>query len=386
MPLDDSTADASDSAAARLENSIAVLPFANISDDPANEFFCDGISEEILDELARIKPLNVIGRTSSFAFKDSDYGIDRISAPLGVRYVLQGSVRKAGNELRVSAQLLDQGGVQVWSESFDRQLRNVFEIQSEIAAAVATTVASQVVADSDTGHQPNLAAYEHFLVGRTLLHRRDWAPAREEFQRAVDIDPAFAEAYAELAISQTISDSPLDRDRARLSIERALQLKPRLLRAQAAQGLWLMSSKPKDLAGAERVLREVLARDPNMSDALLWLSNTLHEQRRDDEARVILERAALIDPLHPSINANLAEYLAAEGQAERAERIFERLLSRAELRGARRLATVRGVDRPRAPRVSLSAGAAIPTGCTACFARTSTTSGTSNERCAPRGC
>ena len=100
-----------------------MLPFTNISNDPDNEYFCDGISEEILDRLSRAAGLNVIGRTSSFAFKGSDYGIERISALLGVRYVLQGSVRKSGDQLRVSAQLLDAGGVQVWSESFDRQLR-----------------------------------------------------------------------------------------------------------------------------------------------------------------------------------------------------------------------------------------------------------------------
>jgi TolB-like protein len=131
----------------RLPNSIAVLPFANISDDPANEFFCDGVSEEILDQLSRLAGLKVIGRTSSFAFKGSDYGIDRISALLRVRYVLQGSVRKAGGQLRVSAQLLDADGVQVWSESFDRQLENIFEIQSDIAGAVAQTVAARVLHD-----------------------------------------------------------------------------------------------------------------------------------------------------------------------------------------------------------------------------------------------
>jgi TolB-like protein len=114
----------------RLENSIAVLPFTNISNDPDNEYFCDGISEEILNQLAGIRELHVIGRTSSFAFKGSDYGIERIGAVLGVRFVLQGSVRKAGDQLRISAQLLDEGGRQVWSESFDRQLRNVFDIQS----------------------------------------------------------------------------------------------------------------------------------------------------------------------------------------------------------------------------------------------------------------
>ena len=116
-------------------------------------------------------------------------------------------------------------------------------------------------------------------------------------------------------------------DRARRSVERALQLKPRLLRARAAQGFVLMASDPPDPAGAERALREVLAQDPNMSDALLWLRNILQMQGRNDEARPILERAALIDPLHPSIAANLAGHLLEEGQTGQAQRIFDRLLA-----------------------------------------------------------
>ena len=308
---------------ARLPNSIAVLPFANISNDPDNEYFCDGISEEILDRLSRAAGLNVIGRTSSFAFKGSDYGIERISALLGVRYVLQGSVRKAGDQLRVSAQLLDAGGVQVWSESFDRQLRNIFEIQSEIAGAVASTVASQVVPETDVGHEPDLDAYEHYLTGRTLLHGRDSYRAREELQRAVEIDPQFAEAHAELAIAQALGETP-EMDRARASVQRALQLKPRLLRARAAEGFLLTNGAPRDPAGAERVLREVLDQDPNMSDALNWLYGALREQGRDDEARAILERAAVIDPLHPSIAANLAGQLYEAGEVDRAIRLLER--------------------------------------------------------------
>ena len=309
----------------RLENSIAVLPFTNISDDPANEYFCDGIAEEILDRLARAAGLKVIGRTSSFAFKGSNYGIERISTLLGVHYVLQGSVRKAGDQLRVSAQLLDAKGLQVWSESFDRQLKNVFEIQSEIASAVASTVASQVVPDTG-GHEPNLDAYEHYLAGRTLLHARDSERAREELQRAVALDPQFAEAHAELAITQVLEETPEALGRARVSVDRALQLKPKLVRAHAAEGLLLTKARPPDLAGAERVLREVLDQDPNMSDALNWLQSVLQEQGRDDEARAILERAAVIDPLHPAIAANLADLLNEEGEPEQAMRIYERAM------------------------------------------------------------
>ena len=227
--------------AERLENSIAVLPFANISEDTANEYFCDGIAEEILTQLGAIRGLNVIGRTSSFAFKGSDYGIERISSLLGVRYILQGSVRKAGNQLRVSAQLLDAEGVQVWGESFDRQLKNIFEIQSEVAAAVASQVASQVAPAPDSGHQPVLEAHDHFLRGRELLHQRNGLRAEKELRKAVEIDPLFAEAHAELALAILLSDENDAVNGARQALDRATELQPKLLRAQAIEGLWLMT-------------------------------------------------------------------------------------------------------------------------------------------------
>lgn len=312
---------------ARLENSIAVLPFANISNDPDNEYFCEGISEEILNTLSGFRQLNVIGRTSSFAFKGSDVGIDEISSVLGVGHVLQGSVRKAGNQLRISAQLLDAAGRQVWTETFDRELANVFDIQSEIAASVAAKVASQVTAAADTGRHPNLDAYQHFLAGRALLHRRNIDGARAELQRAIEIDPEFAAAHAEWAITRlmgVVTDRHLEE--ARAAINRALELQPKLLRAQAAQGFSLLQASRPDPVAAEAILRDVLAQDPNMSDALNWLSNSLGAQGRSDDALAVLQRAVRIDPLHPAIAANLARQLISRGREREAIEILEKLL------------------------------------------------------------
>jgi TolB-like protein len=311
----------------KRENSIAVLPFTNISEDPANEFFCDGISEEILNTLGGFQGLSVIGRTSSFAFKGSEYRIPQISALLGVRYVLQGSVRKHGNQLRIAAQLLDESGVQVWAKTFDRELRDVFEIQSEVANAVATTVAAQLAPVASRSHVPGLAAYEAFLLGRERLHQRDATAAIEALERAVELDPQFAEAWAELAIARTIGNpATLGLDRAREYVDRALALEPRLLRARAARALWYLQQTPADPAAAETWLNEVLAQDPNMSDALLWLSNALGMQGRRDEAFAMLERAARIDPLHPSITANLVASYQARGQVEQARRLLQKAL------------------------------------------------------------
>jgi len=222
--------DAASEGGARLPNSIAVLPFANISNDPDNGYFCDGISEEVLNALSGFRELNVIGRTSSFAFKDSKVGIERISAVLGVRHILQGSVRKAGSQLRISAQLLDEAGRQIWTQTYDRQLANVFDIQSEIAAAVAATVATHVTARAASDHQPNLEAYDHYLAAREFLHARNNERALERLQRAIDIDPAFAEAHAEWAIARLMGVPSQEQFRAAQSaIDRALALQPQRL-------------------------------------------------------------------------------------------------------------------------------------------------------------
>ena len=243
---------------------------------------------------------------------------------LGVGHVLQGSVRKAGNQLRISAQLLDATGRQVWTETFDRELANVFEIQSEIAAAVAAKVASQVTSSAAASRQPDLDAYEHFLAGRALLHRRDIDGARAELLRAIEIDPDFAEAHAERAISLLLGYvSGRQFDAARAAIDRSLALQPKLLRAQAAQGFLLLQAEPPDLIAAEAILREVLVQDPNMSDALLWLANSLNAQGRDDDALAVLQRAVRIDPLHPSIMANLAQALMSRGKDREAMQILE---------------------------------------------------------------
>jgi TolB-like protein/Tfp pilus assembly protein PilF len=312
---------------ARLPNSIAVLPFTNISSDPENEYFCDGISEEILNEISTVRDVNVIGRTSSFAFKGSNVGIERISATLGVHYVLQGSVRKSEARLRISAQLLDERGRQLWTQTFDRELADVFEIQQDIARAVAAQVARQVESRPESAPRPSLEAYDRYLAGRELLHHRDIDGAMTELQRAIDLDPGFAEAQAEWAIARSIgAPSKQDLDAAAAAIDRALELRPHLLRAEAARGLWLLQLTPPDAAAAESVLRGVLEQDPNMSDALLWLSNALQDMDRREESLEILQRAARIDPLHPSIAGNLANLLLESGDDEAALHFLERQL------------------------------------------------------------
>jgi TolB-like protein/Tfp pilus assembly protein PilF len=311
----------------KLDNSIAVLPFANISNDPDNDVFCAGISEEILNKLGAFSELTVIARTSSFAFKGSDYGIRQISDVLGVRYLLQGSVRKQGDRLRISAQLVDHQGVQKWSDTFDRTLANVFAIQSEIADLVATTIAPQVVPRPVESRAPDLDAYELFLAGRESLHRRDTRVATELLEEAIERDPDFAEAHAEYAIAILIGSPDADTvAAANRAIDTALALQPGLLRARAARGLALGQQFEPDYAASVPILRDVLNKDPNMVDAMNWLGNALRAQGEDDEADQWLERAYRLDPLHGAIAANMANYHVKRGEMRRAEQILERLV------------------------------------------------------------
>jgi TolB-like protein/Tfp pilus assembly protein PilF len=307
----------------KLEHSIAVLPFANTSNDPDNEAFCDGISEEILHKLSSYIELNVIGRTSSFTFKGSDYRIPRIAELLGVHYLLQGSVRRDGDNLRILASLVNEKGEQQWSDSFDRKLENVFAIQAEIADIVAATVVPQIVPQPASSYEPDLAAYQHYLIGRELLWKREEG-ATDAFTRATELDPNFAKAYAELAIAVLIGVPSVERGRQ--AFETALSLQPGLPRALAAKGLLLSQQSPPDYAASERVLREALAKNPDDVDAMNWLSNALSAQGKHAEAFRVLESAVRIDPLHGVVAANLATLYAERGEVDRAEKVLLRQL------------------------------------------------------------
>jgi TolB-like protein len=291
----------------KVPNSVAVLPFVNDSNDPDNEYFCDGVSNEILNKLAAHLELHVIGRTSSFVFKGSDYGIPRISALLGVHYLLQGSVQKVGDKLRVSAQLVDDSGAQRWSSTFDRTLTDIFAIQTEIADLVATTVVPQIAPESSTTYKPDVTAYEHFLAGRELVYRRDTQRALEELRMAIDLDPGYADPYPELAIALlygSVDESKLAK--AREAIDTALTLHPRMPRALAAEGLLFEQQSPPDNMAAEAVLRRALEQSPGMVDTMNWLANALLRQGKLNEANALRYRAYSLDPLHAPNALNLA--------------------------------------------------------------------------------
>ncbi|NBB92853.1 MAG: hypothetical protein GVY32_06780 [Gammaproteobacteria bacterium] len=314
------------------EASVAVLPFADMSAEGDQEYFADGLSEEILNLLAGIRELKVSGRTSSFSFKGKDVPIPRIGEQLGVAHVLEGSVRKAGDQVRVTAQLIEaEGGFHLWSETYDRRLDDIFEIQDDIAGAIAGQLKLSLI-DSDgravsANSTDSLEAYELYLEARRLVQGRSLEGlerAHELLERALALDPDFAPALAESALTWlmrsnariTPGDIPLATalSEARPRLERALALDPRLAEGYAVGGL--MNILERDFEGAESALARALELNPSQSDALNWRAINLRSSGRLREDIRARRQLAKIDPLHVSNLFNLAiGYILAGDEA-----------------------------------------------------------------------
>jgi TolB-like protein/DNA-binding winged helix-turn-helix (wHTH) protein/Tfp pilus assembly protein PilF len=321
-----------------LPNSIAVLPFTDLSPEQDQAYFADGISEEILSRLSGFGELKVIARTSSFAFKNSSYDVPRLTSLLGVEYLLDGSVRKDGQALRITAQLMDRSGLQVWNGAFDRDLSEIFAIQAEIAEAVATSIMPHIVPPPPDQRLPDIEAYQHYLVGREIVRQRlhrQMKAAIEQLDRAIAIDPDFADAYAErgvawlLAVGDTLDDTGVAVEHAEKDLDTALRLAPGLARALAAQSLLLNYRDFSAWAdgGGERILREALLSDPTLVDARAWLAKAVRIQEgRTAEAHRELEKAVPLDPLSPRVNFDLARYESYRGDFAAAEARLLRLM------------------------------------------------------------
>ena len=262
--------------------SVAVLPFVNMSGDKDNEFFSDGISEELLNALVRVDGLGVASRTSSFAFKGKDVAASEIAGQLKVRYILEGSVRKQGGNVRITAQLIDASDDRhVWSQTYDRQLTDIFKIQDDIANAIVAAVrgtlgkqadrAVNVRADTD-----NMQAYELYLKARELfIARRELDESVRLFERAVEMDPGFARGWEGLAAVSSVIQSWGFNDRdytalARTSAERALKLDPSLSMPWAVLSQVQKHKWPVDYDKVQQYVEKAIAADPRNATALLW--------------------------------------------------------------------------------------------------------------------
>jgi adenylate cyclase len=287
--------------------SIAVLPFANMSPDPENEYFADGVAEEVLNVLARIEGLRVASRTSAFTFRGATVDIPEIAARLGVAHILEGSVRRHGRRVRISAQLIDARSDQhLWSAVYDRELEDIFAIQEEIAQAIADALRDTLGIRQVTVRAPtdDFQAYELYLRGRQLFALRgvSLVAARKMLEQAVERDPQFAAAWAVLASIYRVTpsyvanvDSAQMRSLAASAAARALTLdadQPAALSVQSSQ-----AADGGDYVEAARLQRRALELDPNDANAWLWLGLHQIETGHLHAARDSLERARQLDPL-----------------------------------------------------------------------------------------
>jgi adenylate cyclase len=260
------------------QKSIAVLAFVNTSNDPDNEYFSDGIAEEIINTLTKVKAVRVASRTSSFAFKGKNEDIGEIGRKLKVNTVLEGSVRKVGNRLRVTAQLINvSDGYHLWSERYDRQLEDVFEIQDEIAENIVRALRVVLGEDEkraiETTPTENMQAYEYYLRGRQVEHQMRRTPlqyARRMFERAIEIDPIFARAHAGIADCCSFLYMYWDASKANLegadaSSQRALELDPESAEAHTSRALALTLSR--QYAAARREFEAAIRLNPMLFEA-----------------------------------------------------------------------------------------------------------------------
>jgi TolB-like protein/Tfp pilus assembly protein PilF len=289
------------------EKSIAVLPFENLSDDAGNEYFSHGISEELLNLLTRVTSLRVASRTSSFSFKGTNTAIPEIAALLNVNHILEGSVRKAGNQVRITAQLIDvESDSHLWSDTYDRELDDIFSIQKEIAVHIVEElnqhlISSAVIAGSITTPITDTAAYEIYLQGRYLLAQRgqqNLVEAARLFEQAVEIDSSLAAAYAALGKTYALlpayrlaSDSRSFTEKSEAAIDKALQL------------------------------------DPDQSEALIAKGYNATVFRWEwDEARVAFEHALRINPNAAEVHNLYGDYLGTIGDFANAEKSERRAM------------------------------------------------------------
>ena len=307
--------------------SIAVLPFTNMSADAENEYFTDGMAEEIINALSKIQSLRVASRTASFAFKGKSEDIAEIGRKLKVSTFLEGSVRKMGNRLRITAQLVNVAdGYHLWSERYDREMEDIFAIQDEISQAIV--VALRVILTEGEKKQiekaraVNVQAYDYYLRGRQYFHqlrRKSLEYARQMFNKAIEIDPEYARAHAGVADCYSLLYTYFDAREFNLrqadkASSKALELEPELAEAHVAKGLAVSLSKRFEEAEAE--FDTAMSLDPKLFEAVYWYGRARLSQGEYDEAIRLFERAATLRPEDYETPGFMAQALAALGRPE----------------------------------------------------------------------
>jgi serine/threonine protein kinase/Tfp pilus assembly protein PilF len=324
-----------------LAKSIAVLPFVNMSNDPENEYFTDGIAEEIINALSKIQALRVASRTSSFAFKGKSEDMSEIGRKLKVTTVLEGSVRKAGSKLRVAAQLIDVAdGYQLWSERYDRQLEDVFAIQDEIAGNIVKAL-RMVLSDEEKraiekAPTINVEAYEYYLRGRQFFHQ--WSRtgiqyARRMFERAIESDPNYALAYAGIAdccafLYMYWDGSKANLDGADAASQKALELDPDLADAHASRGFALSLKKQYDAARPE--FETAIRLNPKLYEAHYLFARAWLQEGKLEQAVHHFAEASRVRPEDYQAMLLMVGPLRALGRTEDAKAAMEQGVAQVE--------------------------------------------------------
>ena len=303
---------------------VAVLPFANMGPDPGDSYFADGITEEIISTLSGVSGLNVISRTSVMSYKGTTKRVKEIGGELEAGSVLEGSFRKAGNKIRVTAQLIDvRDDRHVWTHSYDRNLDDVFGVQTDIAKQVSDALRVKILAPEidriDRKPTESATAYAFYLRGRHHLNRRgieDIKKAEEYFENAVGKDQDFALGYVGLADSNELLafnwhiDGTARHERAKSMIAKALEIDRDLAEAHTTRALILLHEY--DLQNSEEEFRKAIELKPSYATAHQWYYHLLLPQLRWDEALAQIEKALELDPLSQIINLNHAEFYDAK--------------------------------------------------------------------------
>lgn len=317
--------------------SIAVLAFDDLSPEADQAYFAEGVSEELLNLLARIDGFKVAARTSSFKFRGSDADIAEIGRTLNVETVLEGSVRKAGDQVRVTAQLINVAdGYHLWSDSYDRRLENIFAVQDEIASAIVDELRLQFDIEAGTASRTtDVEAYDHYLRGRELARE----PTREglfraiaQFETAIDLDPQFAAAFAGIANAWVwLEDyggvkSSEAFPKAEQAARQALALDNRAAEAHAAMA-FVLDRYYDDKQGASEYFERTLELNPNYVPAYNLYGDVLRDMGRLDRMIEVHRRAVELDPLSPFMRMRLASKLQTAGRLEESRRMIEALLA-----------------------------------------------------------
>ena len=316
--------------------SIAVLPLVNLSSDKEQEYFSDGLTEELLNLLAKVPGLRVASRTSAFAFKGKNVKMSEIGRELGVGTVLEGSVRKSGDQVRITTQLINASdGYHLWSETYDRKITDVFAVQDEIAAAVVRALKLKLLAHpgAQARRTASVEAHDLYLRGLYFWNLRtieSLTRASEFFRAAIQADPDYALAYVGLADALVVrtgyawTRSNEAQAQARAAALRALELDPDLGEAHASLGNVLVNRF--EFSGAVDQFRKAIALRPDYATAHHWYATTLSSMGRADEARRQIDEALRLDPTSRIINTNAGDMAVAARDYPRARTLYQAAL------------------------------------------------------------